>query len=385
MKILHIIDSEGLYGAEAVLLSLATAQQRLGHSPVVVSIRTLEDGKKAIEREAAARGLSIEIVRMVNGPNPRGSLNLVDLARREGADVLHSHGYKSDILLGFLPRRLRPAALVATVHGYTHGRGLDRMRLYKWLDVRALRRFDRVVLVHEGMKAVRGIDTLGEERVRVIENGLPDSKPIDSGALDARVLAFCQDSVVIGAVGRLSPEKGFDRLIEAFARLVSGGVDAKLVVLGEGPERARLERMIVNKGLSGRVLMPGFVDGPSHLQLFSIFAMPSLTEGLPISLLEAMRAGLPIVATKVGAVPDVLGSSCGLLVEPNDIGTLTAALTRMIAEPSVASNLARAAERRVVAFSSDRMASRYLDEYLDVISRSEASIPETARGFASRR
>jgi glycosyltransferase involved in cell wall biosynthesis len=367
MRILHFVDSGGLYGAEVVLLSLATVQQRLGHSPALVSIGSASSGEKPIEHEAARRGIPVHAVRMTDGPNLPGALRLMDLARSQRADVLHSHGYKPDILLGLLPKRFRTAPLVATVHGYTHGQGLDRMRLYKWLDLRALRRFDRVVLVHSGMRAIPGIDKLDASRVRVIENGLPDPDPMgSSAALDPRLVAFCQGTVV-GAVGRLSPEKGFDRLIEAFSQLVAGGSKAKLVILGEGPERGTLERAVAERGLTGRVLMPGFVDGPRHLSLFSVFALPSLTEGLPISLLEAMRAGVPVVATRVGAVPAVLGDECGLLVEQDDVTGLARALERVLTNAPLAADLVRASASRVRAFSSDRMVARYSDAYAELI------------------
>jgi len=262
---------------------------------------------------------------------------------------------------------------------------MDRMRLYKWLDLRALRRFDRVILVHDGMKAIPGIDRIDERRLRVIENGLANSSPGETAALDSRVLAFCQGSVVVGAIGRLSPEKGFDRLIDAFARLLRFGVDAKLVVLGEGPERAALERTIVEKGLTGRVLMPGFVDGARHLPLFSTFVLSSSAEGLPISLLEAMRARVPIVATRVGGVPSVLGEAYGLLVEPNDVEALTTAIRRAVTDKSLASRLVNAAESRVRAFTSVRMAARYLDEYSELVSHNASVVHEPTQGLPSRR
>jgi glycosyltransferase involved in cell wall biosynthesis len=379
MRVLHFVDSTGLYGAETVLLSLAAAQQCLGHSPALVSIGNANSGEKPIEQEAKRRGLPVHVVRMADGPNLAGALKLVNLARRQHADVLHSHGYKPNILLGFLPKRLQPAPLVATLHGYTHGRGLDRMRFYKWFDLRALRRFDRVVLVHAGMRTVPGIDTLGDSRVRVIENGLPDADPAAaSTAPDPRLVAFCRGPVV-GAIGRLSPEKGFDHLIAAFAQLVAGGSNAKLVILGEGSERGALERAVAERGLADRVFMPGFLDGPRHLPFFSVFVLPSLSEGLPISLLEAMRARVPVVATRVGAVPWVLGNTCGLLVEPDDVTGLARSLERVLADASVAAGLVHASASRVRAFSSDHMVARYLDAYAELVPHDARSIPEPAR------
>ena len=97
---------------------------------------------------------------MADGPNLAGAMRLLALADRERADILHSHGYKTNILLGFLPRRIRRIPLISTVHGYFHARGFDRLRLYEWLDARALRCCDRVVLVHAGMTALAGLNRL---------------------------------------------------------------------------------------------------------------------------------------------------------------------------------------------------------------------------------
>jgi len=362
MRILHFVDSAGFYGAEAVLLGLATEHLRLGHAASIVSIGNPTSGEKALEREARRRGVPVHAVRMADGLNIRGGLRLAELARRENADIVHSHGYKPNILLGILPRRLRPAPMVATVHGYTHSRGFDRMRVYEWLDVHALRRFNRVVFVHSGMRAIPGLNRLDEQRVRIIENGLPNREQAGPSEHDPRLASFCTGQV-IGAVGRLSPEKGFDRLIDAFSRVVAAGSHAKLIILGEGPERAALEERVRLRGLSERVLMPGFVDATSHLSLFTVFVLSSLTEGLPISLLEAMRAGVPVVATRVGAIPSIVGADCGVLVDTNDIDGLAGALQRVLNDASLAATLSTAALVKVREYSVSRMAARYLAAY----------------------
>jgi len=362
MRILHFVDSGGFYGAEAVLLGLATEHLRLGHAASIVSIGNPSSGEKALEREARKRGVPVHAVRMADGLNIRGGLRLAELARRENADIVHTHGYKPNILLGILPRRLRPAPMVATVHGYTHSTGFDRMRVYEWLDVHALRRFDRVVFVHSGMRTIPGLSRLDDRRVRVIENGLPNREQAGPSEHDARLASFCTGPV-IGAVGRLSPEKGFDRLIEAFSRAVAAGSHAKLAILGDGPERSALEESVRARGLSDRVLMPGFVDATSHLSLFTVFAVSSLTEGLPISLLEAMRAGVPVVATRVGAIPSIIGAECGVLVDTNDVAGLADALLRVLKDTSLAATISQAALVKVREYSVSRMAARYLAAY----------------------
>jgi glycosyltransferase involved in cell wall biosynthesis len=381
MRILHIIDSGGMYGAEAVLLELAAGQERLGHSAFIASIGTPGCSNKPLEVAAERRGLTVHRVRMANGPNPSGAWRLIQLARRERVDILHSHGYKPDILLGFVPCPLRRLPLVSTVHGFTSTGGLSLLALYRWLDLRALRRCDRVVLVHDGMTRGSGLDRLGDPRWRVIENGISNGAEIPP-ADDDPIVQFCRSGPVVGAVGRLSPEKGFHHLLVAFQRLVEAGSNARLIMLGEGPERRRLEQMAAKANLNARILLPGFADARRYLPLFDVFVLPSLTEGLPIALLEAMHAGVPIVASRTGGVPAVLeGGGCGILVQPGDVSDLSAALEGILADGPRAVALAGRARLAVrERYSSARMAEQYLELYSELIDRqlSESGAPQHA-------
>jgi glycosyltransferase involved in cell wall biosynthesis len=203
MRILHVIDSAGLYGAERVILQLLSEQRRLGHDSSLISIGANGVGDKAIEIEARKSGAKVHALRTVPGPNPVTTMRILDVARKASADVIHSHGYKPNILLGFVPKAFRRMPAVATVHGFTDARGISRMAAYRWMDLRALRRFDRVVLVHADMKNIRGLDRVLAKNTRVIENGI-GSRPNDASGIDARVAAFCQNRVVVGAAGRLS-------------------------------------------------------------------------------------------------------------------------------------------------------------------------------------
>jgi glycosyltransferase involved in cell wall biosynthesis len=139
-----------------------------------------------------------------------GVYKLLRFAQCEGIDILHSHGYKGNILFGLVPKRVRRIPLVATLHGWTWTGGWDRMRIYEWLDRLSLRFIDRVVVVTEGMK-----DRVGNKRVYVVNNGIPsdesglsthDSKTYVP--IDPTISPFCRDGFTIGAIGRLSPEKG---------------------------------------------------------------------------------------------------------------------------------------------------------------------------------
>jgi glycosyltransferase involved in cell wall biosynthesis len=395
LKILHIIDSGGLYGAEVMLLNLVAEQVKLGLEPVIASIGEKGIDEKPLEAEAEQRGLAVRKFRMRPGPNLFGAFKVLRYAWRGGFDLLHSHGYKGNILFGLLPRFFRKISMVSTLHGYTYIGGFSRMGLYEWLDSLSLRFMDAVVLVDQTMRSHPKLKKLSGVEFRVINNGipvLPDSAPSNvhtftrSGteaasvekvggseggewSVSAKIVEFCQRGFTIGAVGRLSPEKGFDHLMDAIAALIAEGRNIQLVIMGEGESRKDLENQSAALGLGDRLLMPGYVpNAKSFLSRLWLFAMPSLTEGLPMVLLEAMAAGVPIVARRVGGIPAMLGQGrAGILVPPLDVVALKEGIRAVMDHPVAARQRAAAAAEHVrTAYSSRAMAERYLDVYRQV-------------------
>lgn len=367
MRVLHLIDSGGLYGAEMMLLHLMQAQQELGLEPVLGSIGARGEGEKAIEREAGRRNLRVERFRMRPGPNWAGALKILAFARREQVQLMHSHGYKGNILLGLLPYPLRRLPVVSTVHGWTSAGGWDRLRLYEWLDALSLRFVDRVVFVSEAMRHHPRLRSLPSAKVAVIANGIPvESDQQENGAVREEIVRFAGQGFSIGAVGRLSPEKGLEHLVDAVADLVGEGRDVRLALLGEGELRRELEQRAADRGIGDRVLFAGYVpDARRYLPSFDLFCMPSLTEGLPLALLEAMATEVPIIASGVGGIPEALDQGrAGLLVAPGRVAALREAMATVLDEPQQAAARARQARQRLAAvYSSQAMAERYLQVY----------------------
>ena len=368
MNILHIIDSGGLYGAEVMLLQLMREQQVLGHNPVLASIGGRGIAEKAIEAEAKRLDLRFQTFRMANGPNFLGALDILRFARTINAELLHSHGYKSNILFGLLPSRIRRLPMVSTVHGWTSGGRLTKMAVYEWLDKISLRRVDQVVMVNPLMQQLPALQRL--QHTAVIENGI--GAPVERAAvLNSDIIKFIHQRTTIVAVGRFSPEKGFGSLLDAVAQLVREGHDVQLLLLGEGGLRQKLIDQASALQLSERVLMPGHVAQVNeYLPLCAVFAMPSLTEGLPIALLEAMHAGVAVVASEVGGIPDVLDyGKAGILVPPADTKSLTSALRRLLTDPERAeASVAMAKTRVTEKYSSRAMAEKYVNLYQQLIS-----------------
>ena len=371
-KVLHVIDSGGLYGAENVLLNCVEEQLRLGCEPVICSIGDPKAGEKPLEGEARRRGLPIVTFRMRPGLNLIGASRVAAFAQRHGFEVIHSHGYKGNILFGLMPRPLRRVPVISTLHGWTSRKRIGRMALYQWLDRWSLRFVDRVVVVSESMLQIKPIRYL--ERVSVIRNG------IDVGdRLPHRTKATGNGrEMVIGAAGRLSPEKGFDSLVEALAIVRRAGVQARLIVVGEGAERQRLERLIREKGLTEFVQLPGYrADVARFLLDIDVFVISSLSEGAPMSVLEAMRARTPVIATSVGGIPEMLEHGrAGMLVKPRDVIGLAAAIKFACSNPTeTGRRSARAYDRVRERYDRRVMAQKYCGLYADIAKGSSQEIP----------
>jgi len=379
MRILHLIHSEGIYGAETILLYLAREQQQQGHEAFIGSIRDPGTTETPFEALARSRGLSVVTIRVAPRPTPGVVGSLLHTVRTVAPDVLHSHGYKANILLGPLPRRVR-GPMLTTLHGWTAARALSALWVYEQLDRLSLRRMDGVVAVTRAMLELPALRSIPPTRRYVIENGIPplpqrlaDLAAAATPPVPQKLIDFVSAKPTLVAIGRLSAEKGYLSLLAAFARAYSERRGAmQLLIVGEGPERARLERRIAELQLSGGVLLAGYVAGADRLLAHAAgFVMSSITEGMPLVLLEAMQWRVPILATAVGAVPGVLEEGRrGLLVPAGDVDVLAAALLRLADAEREPANAARGNDQAAAqSYSSAQMAERYLGAYDAILAR----------------
>ena len=365
MRVLHIIDSGGMYGAEVMLLNLIEEQVRQGISSTLASIGDHSCGEKPLEKEARRRGFSVQLFRMRPGPNIMGAWEILKYAMSSGCDLLHSHGYKGNILLGIIPKKLRRLPLITTIHGWTStGTSFTRMRLYEWFDAWLLPQMDAVVLVSQSMLENSRLAGKKNAKLYIVNNGISMKKPVPYCCEELPIRR--NSGVNIVAVGRLSPEKGFDVLLKAMALVNEDGKDVSVVVFGEGRERQKLEDLICQLGLQDRVKMPGFVENAAAtFAYFDLLVMPSLTEGLPITILEAMRARLPVIASRVGGIPSLLADGVsGLLVEPNNEKELAVRISELSNSQSQRREFAQAAWTIFKEkYSSTQMAIAYQRVY----------------------
>lgn len=276
---------------------------------------------------------------------PRVAHRLYLILKRGTFDLVHTHGYFADIC-GLPVARLLGIASISTCHGFIAN---DlKLRVYNWVDKMALRLCRTVIVVSESIMFELGRRGINSSRLAFIPNAV--STPC--GVTDLRAsgeekrcsLGISQQELVVGYLGRLSEEKGVKYLIEAIAKLREAACPVTLLIIGDGPERQTLEQKVRASGLESKVIFAGFkTDIENWIPTFDIFTLPSLTEGTPMALLEAMAFGVPVIATSVGGVPSVVTDGVnGLLVPPGNAQALSEKIQLLKDTPELKSKLVRA-------------------------------------------
>ena len=273
---------------------------------------------------------------------------LLDACRRERVQIWHGHDYKSNAL-GLLLRRFWPMRLVTTVHGWVHQ--TRRTPLYYLIDRLCLPRYELVICVSPDLRDRCVASGVPKSRCVLLENGVDtnDYRRRSETYGAKKKLGMDPARFLVGAVGRLSAEKGFDILIRSVDQLLRQGLDLELAIIGEGDEKSRLQSLIAELGHSDRIQLLGYrSDMTAVYEAMDAYALSSLREGLPNVLLEAMAVEVPVVATRIAGVPRLIqAEENGLLVEPGSTEELTGALARLIADKGLRQRL-RAAARRTV-------------------------------------
>jgi glycosyltransferase involved in cell wall biosynthesis len=305
---------------------------------------------------------------------------LRDYLRRNGIGILHTHGYRSD-LIGYLATRGTPTSIVTTHHGWI--RNSRRQRLMVRMALTLSRAFDGVEVVSNRLREELPASLKTGDRVRVVHNAivLADYVPAGAGEEVRRALGVPPDCCLLAAVGRMSPEKGCVEMLEAFEQVARASPRAQLVFVGEGPLQPEMARRASERGLGSRVHFAGHQERVQPFyEAADVVVSPSRTEGLSNVLLEALAFRLPVVATKVGGNAEIVDDRVsGLLVRPGDPGALAEAIIEILADRELRDRLARNGYARVVeefAFEG-RMRKEELF-YEHVLGRREKDTPVVA-------
>jgi glycosyltransferase involved in cell wall biosynthesis len=372
MKVLQLVSSGGFFGSENVMIELAGQLRDLGMEPLIGVFNNRRNPHLEVAEVARGKRLRVEIFECSGRVDFATVRELRRFLKKEGAELLHTHGYKSN-LYALASTIGMPIGRVATCHNWL---GEDiKMKSYAWLDKFFLGRFDRVVAVSDSIREELASARIPSWKLATIYNGIDLKRfvsPVDAAEI-RRELGIGEGWKVVGTVGRLSAEKGHGYLLEAARELLSEGERLAFVIVGDGPLRGKLEKDVSSQGERGSNIL--FMGTRSDMErmyaVMDVFVLPSIREGLPMALLEAMASRKPVVAARVGAIPKILEDGrSGRLVEPGDAEGLARAIREILGDPERGRRMVQNAFETVKkTFSAEGMAERYLEVYGDVTAR----------------
>jgi glycosyltransferase involved in cell wall biosynthesis len=378
-NILHLHSSSGLYGAESVIINLSKALDALGYHPIIGSIEVDARSLSAFARQAIEKKLDTEILVSRVKFSPIAIFKIANLVREREIQIIHSH-YNKATVLGYFASRIAGIPLIETNHLFPPMPLSDRkLQLYAKIGACFLRYAEKTVAVSNEIKGRLERRGVPGAKISVIKNGIDDEECeaayLSKRIITRRELGIKEASLIIGAVGRVTEQKGFEYLLQAAKNILTTRKNILFVVAGDGERKEEFINYTHACGIEKHFLFLGFrSDILSILAAMDIFVMPSIHEGLPMALLEAMAMKVPVIVTPVGEIPEVIRDGVnGLLVQPRDAEALADKIIYLIENDSVRSRIKENAFQTVKKHHSKETMSRnyalVYDEIINNISK----------------
>jgi len=359
MRILHVIESLEFGGAEKIVISLANSMADM-HEIAICCLKRIGALGPEVDRR-----INVFCLNKGEGNDYLLPFRLARLIRRDAHDVVHTHNWGVFLEGGLAGVLARTPMLIHSVHGpYTaYSDTLSsriKISLRHFLERLLSRRFHRITAVSDAIREyiVREI-RIDPGSVVTVHNGIPVDDNLPSGKTGTKDIAFI-------TVGRLAEIKNHLLMVRAFHEALKEGADARLIIVGDGPERASIESFLRTNRLEGKVTLLGFrSDVGELLRGADVFILTSRYEGISVALLEAMRAGLPVIATRVGGIPEtVRDGKTGLLVGQDDLPGLVQAMRRLAQSQELRREMGRRGRDFLLEeFSLTVMSARYSKIY----------------------
>lgn len=379
VKVMHLVTTriDELYGGDAVILSFFKNIEKSNFNYVLVClVRVAHKGKIPLLLKAAQKsGAGTDIVYLSSHFDIGAIFKIKKLLDEYKIDILHCHDYQSNFF-GFFSTVLGKVKSIATIHGW---RGFAKIKgdlkpiLHECVDSWIRTRFNKVIAVSESMKDRLIEQGCRKERIELIYNGIDLKKfvPTDCGTL-RKELNIRESTKIIGSVGRLSAEKGFGYLLEAAVLILTSYPECVFILVGDGPQKSELVTHAEKLGIKDKIIFAGFrKDIAPFLSLIDVFVFSSLWEGFGLALIEAMALGKPVVATKVGIVPEIIKDGInGFLVEKKSPPALSKAIIRLLSDKGLSTAMGEAARTTVKGmFTEQAMVGKYEKIYKEILKR----------------
>jgi len=297
----------------------------------------------------------------------RRTMMISSVIKEYKADVVHCHGYKAGVV-GRLAGMLAGCPRVYTVHNFILPMAMPAKRWVLGKVECVLSRYTQgIITVSHALKEELVQNCrIPAGKIHVVHNGIPFYNSLNTGDTDfdhnlRRRLNIETDTILVGTVARLIPSKGIDYLLDAIPLVINHIKNVHFVVMGSGPHEQKLVRKALQLGIQDNITFLGYVnDIRNYINALDIFVLPSLSEGLGISVIEAMAAGKPVIATRVGGIPEIVNhDDNGYLVPPSDARELAMAIIYLAANPQIRKDYGQRGCRDVrKRFSVDKMVDR---------------------------
>jgi glycosyltransferase involved in cell wall biosynthesis len=372
VKIVFLRFSSIFGGVESHIFLLTSSLKSDGHHPVLI----FRD--KDLVARAISLGLDARYIKKRFKLDIFFLLELKKVLNEIRPDIVHSHGILSDFCASLLlkKRHGKKANHVITVHSLPWiGFGLGKFKafIYQKMHLASMKHVDAVIVVSKWLEEELSKNIPIKEKINIVHNGIDIKKyePLSHSRLGKRGKKPMR--IVIGYAGRFSREKGLDTLLHAFSLIKQNHLIQKEIhgiLIGDGREKKPIEKLIRALNLSRWIELKGFRnDVEKVLADFDIFVLPSITEGLPMILLEAGAMGIPVVATWVGGIPELIQSGVeGLLVSPGDSETLASAIARLANTPSMRNEMGKNLHSKVKdTFNLEKMTKATLKIYGSIL------------------
>ncbi len=365
--------SRVILGAEGVILQIIKNIDRSRFQPVVVSFRDPYMDNIPLMKEAEHLYIPTELMYLFGRYDIiTSAFRLRKLFKKYNTHILHCHEYKSDII-GYIATRNSNVHLISTQHLWA-GEALTA-KIYEYLDSIIIRSkaFEKIITVSEDIKNTLIKRNIEERRIYVIPNGIDVDKydvQVDERIIRDK-LNIAYDKIIICCIGRLSPQKGHYFLLKAAAEVIKSNQNVIFLLAGDGPLKEDLESLSLGLGVKNNVIFTGYRDDITDiLKMSHLFVMPSLSEGTPMALLEAMASGKAVIATNVGGIPEVIKDRFnGILVKPKDIKGLVNSIIELLENEKLVNEYGENAKACIkLKYSAEIMTRKYEDLYKELLN-----------------